>query len=133
MALVAPNVSEVLILKYMLNVTAPGNPVLRLFTDNIVPDEDTTVSMLNEPAGVGYAAITLSTPASWTITTDVSDVTSAVYPVQTFSLTGAVDLYGYYVTDTGGNLLWVERFAGAPFPLQVVGGDIEVTPKITLD
>ncbi len=132
MTLVTPNVSEILVLKYILNVIDPGNPVLRLFTDNITPDESTIVASLNEPVGIGYAAITLGTPASWTFAT-VTDVTTASYPLQTFTLTGAVNLYGYYITDTSGNLLWLERFAGAPFPLGVGGGNIEIIPKTQLD
>ena len=57
----------------------------------------------------------------------------------TFSMTDATmtgigsDVYGYYVTNIAGNILWIEEFSGAPFSLPIgSGGDIAIIPQITL-
>lgn len=141
MALVVPDVAEVLMLQYLVNMLstdgtagpAGGQRVLRLYTNNPTVDDSITTSVLTEAVGAtGYAPITL-VGSSWTTTQSVG-VTTAVYSEQTFTFTTAVTVYGYYVTSqTGGNLLWVEKFSGAPFQLPAGGGEIAITPKITLD
>lgn len=141
MALVCPDVAEILMLQYLVNMLstdgtagpAGGHRVLRLYTNNPTVDDSITTSVLTEAVGAtGYAPITL-VGSSWTTTQSVG-VTTAVYSEQTFTFTTAVTVYGYYVTSlTGGNLLWVEKFSGAPFQLPGGGGEIAITPKITLD
>jgi len=141
MALVVPDVAEILMLQYIVNMLATdgtagpagGNRVLRLYTNNPTIDDSITTSVITEAVGAtGYAPITLA-GSSWT-TTQAVGVTTAVYSEQTFTFTTAVTIYGYYVTSqTGGNLLWVEKFSGAPFQLPSGGGEIAITPKITLD
>jgi hypothetical protein len=72
--------------------------------------------------------------SSWT-TTQVAGTTTAVYSEQTFTFTTAVTVYGYYVTTIGGSpeLLWLERFSGAPFILPSGGGQIAISARISLD
>lgn len=130
MSLVVPNVGEVLMLKYALNHTAPGDPVLRLFVNDITPDDDTVVEDLTEATEAGYSAITL-TGTEFTISTNGSGDTVAEYAEQTFTFTEAATVYGYYVTDAAGTgLLWVERFSDAPHTFPSGGGNEVVTPKI---
>lgn len=137
MALVVPDVSEIILLQYIVNITTAGDPVLHLYTNDLTPAEATpgpgTAGGPTEATEAGYAAITL-TGSNWT-TTQASGVTTAVHPGVTFSFTTGSEPYGYYVTDTGGTpaMLWIERFSGAPFTLPDGGGDIAITPKITLD
>lgn len=141
MSLVVPDVAEILMLQYLVNMLATdgtagpagGQRVLRLYTNNPTVDDSITNSIITEAVGAtGYAPITL-VGSSWT-TTQTNGTTTAVYSEQTFTFTTAVTVYGYYVTSqTGGNLLWVEKFSGAPFQLPAGGGEIAITPKITLD
>jgi hypothetical protein len=141
MALVVPDVAEILMLQYLVNMLATdgtagpagGNRILRLYTNNPTVDDSITTSIITEAVGAtGYAPITL-VGSSWT-TTQTNGTTTAVYSERTFTFTTAVTVYGYYVTSqTGGNLLWVEKFSGAPFQLPAGGGEIAITPKITLD
>jgi hypothetical protein len=134
MPLVAPDVGEILLLQYMVNMVSAGDPVLHLYTNTDLTVDDTVVGPgtdITEATQAGYAAITL-TGSSWT-TTQVGGVTTAEYSEQTFSFTTGAALYGYYVTDTSDNLLWLEEFSGAPFTLPDGGGTIAITTKITLD
>lgn len=142
MALVVPDIAEILMLQYIVNMigqdgnAAPsgGHRLLRLFTNNLTPGESTVLGEVTEASGTtGYAPVTL-VGSSWT-TTQTNGTTTAVYSEQTFTFTTNVTIYGYYVTTIEGSprLLWLERFSGAPFTLPEGGGQIGITPKLTLD
>jgi hypothetical protein len=131
MALVVPDVAEIILLQYLLNMVPASNPVLHLYTNNHVPSESTTLGNLTQSTEAGYAPITLP-GTSWTTTQSVG-VTTGVYSEQTFSYTTGVTVYGYYVTNTSNQLLWVEVFSGGPFGLPTGGGTIVTEPRITLD
>mgnify|MGYP001197185523 CR=1 FL=1 len=131
MALVVPDVAEIILLQYLLNMVAATHPVLHLYTNNLTPAEATVLGGLTESTEAGYAAITLP-GTSWTTTQSVG-VTTGVYSEQTFTYTTGVTVYGYYITNTSNQLLWLERFAGGPFILPTGGGEIAVQPKITLE
>ena len=132
MALVVPDVGEVLLLSYALNKIAPGDDVrLKLFTNDETPDDDTVVGDLTEATAAGYDEITLA-KANWTVETAVGGVTTASYAQQTFTFTAGSTNYGYYITDTAGTgLLWVERFTDAPHTIPGGGGTEKITPQIT--
>ena len=125
--------SEVLLLSYMVKKITPDNPILRLFINNPSPFDNTiNASDLTEPTTYPGYANTTCTGASWSTTT-VSGVTTIQYAEQTFSFTTGASVYGYYLTNAAGALLWVEMFSGAPFNLPGGGGVITVTPKATLN
>ena len=131
MALVVVNNGESIALQLLTNKLAtPENLILRLFTSNTTPAETDTAATYTEATGNGYAAITL-TGASWT----VSGTTQIAYAEQTFTFTGALgNVYGYYMTRaTGADLIYAERFTGAPFNIANNGDQIKVTPVITAD
>lgn len=131
MSLIATNEAEILLLQIIVNMVDNGDQVLHLYTNDVTPTDSTLQSGLTESTEAGYAPITL-VGSSWT-TTQVGGLTTAEYPESTFSYTTAANVYGYYVTDTNDDIMWVERFSGAPFQLPDTGGDIAITPKITLD
>jgi len=133
MTIVCPDVGEVLLLKYMLNHTAPTDVKMHLFVSDITPAEDDIIGDYSgdEAADSSYTAATL-TGASWTVAT-AAGTTTASYAQQVFSFAGTADVYGYYVTDNAStNLLWSERFDAAPFLLPSGGGQIAITPGIEL-
>lgn len=131
MALVCPDQKgEILLLQYIVGMVNADNPVLHLYSNDVTPSDSTLVGDLTEVAGGGYAAITLLS-ANWT-TTQSGGVTTAVYSEQTFTFTTDATAYGYYVTDETGQLLWLERFNGAPFDIPDGGGTISITAKLTL-
>ncbi len=132
MALVVPNGSEVTFLENILNKVAPQNLVLRLYTNNLTPDETNVAADFTEAAGNGYASVAL-TAASWTITPGAP--TGAAYPEVTFTFTGALgNVYGYYITEVAsGKLKWSERFPSAPAVVASNGDVIKVTLGLTLE
>lgn len=132
MALVCPDVwGEILLLQYIVGMVNADNPVLHLYANDVTPSDTTIKADLTEVAGsTGYAPITLLS-ANWT-TVQAGGVTTAVYSEQTFSFTTDATAYGYYITNQSNQLLWLERFSGAPFDLPDGGGTISVTAKLTL-
>lgn len=131
MALLVPDEGEVQILGIAINNVASENLLLKLFKTNVAPSEGDTAAAYTEVSAAGYAAKTL-TKGSWSIAT-VSNVTTASYAEQTFSMTAATDCYGYYVVGaTSGKLYWAENF-GSNYQIFSGGGDIKITPKIILD
>lgn len=141
MSLVVPNIGDILMLQYIVNMIgqdgnaapAGGQRLLRLFVNNQTPGKSDTLTTYTEASGAGYAPITL-VGTSWT-TVSTNGVNSAVYSQQVFSFTTAVTIYGYYVTTIGASpqLLWVERFSGAPFSLPAGGGQIAISPTLSLN
>lgn len=143
MAFIVPDTAKILMLKYILNVLAQdggaapagGERLLRLFSNNLTPDDNTVIGDITEVSGsTGYVPITLA-GASWTVSA-TTNVGLAVYSEQPFNVTAATTIYGYYITTTEGTpkLLWIERFVtGAPWVFGVDGGDFTITPKISLD
>jgi len=130
MALLIPDVGEVLLLSYSLNKITPGDTVkLKLYTNDYTPVEGSVIGSFTQAVAAGYAAIDLA-KADWTIATS-GGVTTAEQPQKTFTFTAASTDYGYYVTDIAGTgLLWAERFSDAPHSIPSGGGTEKITVKI---
>lgn len=125
--LVVPNSADLLMLSYILN----RSTLLRLFTNNLTPGKTTVIGDITEASGSGYNNLSLS-GGSWTIAT-ADGTNSGTYAQQTFTLTGAITVYGYYLTTTSNQLLFAERFDTAPYVLPSDGGEILVNPKFNLN
>ena len=132
MALLAPDVGEVLLLKYMLNNVTPDDPIMKLYTNERTPAESDVLAGYTEATDVAYTNVVLA-GASWTVSTG-GGTTTGTFAEQQFSFSGSASVYGYFVTNVdGGSLLFSERFTGAPFNIPSGGGTIAVTPNVTLD
>jgi hypothetical protein len=132
MTLVVPNASEVILLNVVLGKVAQESLLLKLYSNNLTPAYGTVLGDLTEVAGSGYAAITIN-PADWAVVSSgaSSGPATATTTQRTFTFTGAVTAYGYYLVGaTGGGLWWVERFTDGPYILTAVGGQIKVTPQL---
>ena len=132
MSLVCPDQKgEILLLQYIVGMVNADNPVLHLYANDITPSDSSVIGDLTEVAGAtGYAAITLLS-ANWT-TTQSGGITTAVFSEQTFTFTTDATSFGYFVTDETSQLLWLERFSGAPFQIPDGGGTVSITTKLTL-
>ncbi len=135
MALIVPNSSEAIMLQYITNNDAPENLIIRLYSNNIVPDEISVVGTFTEVTGGGYAQQNLLA-GSWTITTGAPS--QAEHTEITWTFTGATgdggNVFGYYIIRaSGGELMWAERFSNGPFVIAVNGDEIKVTPRLTLE
>lgn len=133
MTLVVPDEGERRLLEYIVNKAAPTNLVLRLYINSVdLSTESFTTSSFTEANASGYAAVTL-TGANWTVSTS-SGVSTAVYNTSiNFSFNVGQSVYGYYVTNTSGQIMWAEQFPGAPFSLPSGGGEISVRPQVQLN
>lgn len=132
MALTVGNAAEVIFLNYIVNKDAVEDIVIHLYGNDYVPVETDIIGNYTEISGGGYTDVTL-TPANWTVTAGTPS--SADYPQITWAFTGTVgNVYGYYLTrQTGGELMWAERFTNGPFNIQNNGDVIRVTPRLTLE
>lgn len=129
MALVVPNVGEVLLLTRMLATDVK----VHLFINNVTPAENIVLIDFTEATAAGYGAVTL-TGGSWTIETDLEGVTTAEYAEIEFTFTEGSTNYGYFVTDSDGTgLLWAEKFTDAPHTLPSGGGTEKITIRISAD
>lgn len=135
MALVVCNAGEVIALEYLVNKDAPEDLVLRLFQSNTTPAETDTAGTFTEADFTGYSAITL-TGSSWGAGSAGAPSSITYGSQQTFTCSGTSsnNIYGYYLTrSVGGELVWAERDAAAPFSITTSGDNIKITPAITAD
>jgi hypothetical protein len=106
----------------------PEALVLKLFSNNHTPAAADTAGSYTEVTGGGYAAITL-TRAGWGA---ASAGVSTYGTAQTFSFTGTVTVYGYYIVGaTSGTLYWAELM----YPSGQVFNNTDtetITPKYSL-
>lgn len=130
MALVAPHEGEQALLKYMLNHTDPSDHTLRLYKNDLTPDDDSVFADFTESDEAGYSAITL-VGTNWVFSTEAT-YTQATYAQQIFTFTTSANVYGYYITSSDSKVLWAERFDGAPSEIPVAGGTVKITPTINL-
>jgi hypothetical protein len=132
MAFAAPDVGEILLLRYMLNNLSPDNARLHLFTNAITPGESDTLSSYTEATTPGYASISLLGP-TWTFST-VSGTTTATYPIQTFTMSTSAVIRGYYITNNASsNLIMAESFDSGAINLPTTGGQVQIDPAIGLE
>lgn len=133
MALIVPTAAEKTMLDFTLGVTVPGNQTLKLFVNNVTPDDTFVVANLTEMSTLGYAAKVL-TKTSWvTVAGSTGQPATSTYAQQTWTFTAGtpVTVYGYFVIDvTSTLLLWVELFS-SPKVVQNTGDQIIITPTIT--
>ena len=119
-----------LIKAYFNNTWPAGGKslTLKLFATNVTPTDASTAGSFTEAAGGGYAAKTL-TNGSWT-ESNVGGIEQVAYAAQTFTFTGALTanptIYGYYVVDADGVLVYAE--AQASFTPANNGDNITITP-----
>ena len=136
MSLVVPNEGERRLLEYLVGKSSlpSGQVILHLYKNDVdLSDESFTAASFQEADASGYSSQTLA-GANWTVSTNASGVSSAVYDTSlTFNLTAAQDIYGYYITtNNSSHILWAEEFPGAPFSLPSGGGQISVRPQLQL-
>lgn len=143
MPLAVPNTGEVRLLeiivgKSTLAGTPPASPgdelILHLYVNQVnLADETFTADSFTEASASGYSSATL-TGSNWTASTDAgTGVSTAVYSSNiTFTFSVGEDVYGYYVTNNAGQILWAEEFPSAPFALPSTGGEISIKPQVQL-
>ncbi len=128
---VVPTIGEQELLKRLLNATAPDDMAIRLFTNDHTPSKGDTIDSYTEvpTTDTAYGPISLIGD-DWTVESN-GGVTEAVHPQVVFSLEDAHTIYGYYVTDSTGELLLLaEAFEDGPYDIPSSGEEIKVNPKV---
>lgn len=130
-AIVAANGREQA-LRYLIGDTSTTEELrLRLFRNDVTPDEDSVTGDFTEATFTGYASVLLDT---WTVTPGT--VPEAVHTLIDFVSSAdqtAETIYGYYVVRvTSNDLVAAKRFTGAPYSVQYIGDAISVTPTVSV-
>lgn len=105
-----------------------GSVELRLFVNDHTPARGDNVLVYEEAIGGGYAPIELRS-GLWSLLE--GPPATAEYPEQSFSFIGIVgNVYGYYIVDSGENVIGAERFADGPYDIRRNGDRIDLTPVV---
>jgi hypothetical protein len=101
---------------------------LKLFSNNISPNDSSVISDFVELTGGGYVPFSLS-GTTWSLSN-----TTASYPQQTWNFTASVgNVYGYYVTTADDStVIFAEKFDDGPYLVAASGDIIRVTLSITM-
>ncbi len=133
MALKVPDPSERALLDALTGSTLLTGCHVRLYKNNYTPVDATVVGDLTAADFQGYSQANLASPAAATTVSNKA-VTSWDQVTYTKGAGGTGNsIYGYYVVDSAGNLLWAERDPAAPVDMSVDGNQYKVTPKLTLN
>ena len=138
MALLVPDVGEVVLLNNLLAGGSLENWTLKLFKTNVTPAESDTAVSYTVADFTGYSNVTLTRTQSgstWATAATSAGTTSSTYgsSAQTWTLSGtAQTIYGYYVVGaTSTTLLFAEAFAASR---TLNASDVlNLTPKLQLD
>ena len=109
MAIVVNNVAKVTLMQIF--VSTFNTYVLRLFVNNHTATETDTVTNFTEATFPGYAAKNLTSWGSAFLNSNTQGETDETVRVFTqTSVPGSPQtVYGYYITDGSGNLIWAEN------------------------
>lgn len=105
---------------------------VRLYSNNKTPAVGDAVGAYTECAFAGYAAIALALPPVTTWDAGNSKYVNS-FLANIYTYTGGAtsgNIYGYYVTDGGGNLTWAELLAGAPLVLSPAAPNLSISPVL---
>lgn len=133
MALVTSNAGELELLDKMLKdaLSSDEDYVLRLYQNDYTPDQAAVTASFTEANFTNYAATTL-TRSGWASSVTTSNKAESSYATQSWTCgsTGNT-LYGYYVSNPSGTVLWAERFAASR---TIAENDVlNLTPKFSLN
>jgi len=133
MEIIYPNDAEKVWLEHLLNVATPADQVLRLYVNDVTPDESTLFSLLVEASGGGYIEKSI-TGVLWGVSSDIGGKARAIYANQLFTFTGPLasgaTIYGWYLTKEGFDTILAVKRLDNPFT-PVNNGD-NLTIPLTL-
>ena len=131
MTLKIPDASELTLLGYLRTQFNGVACRCRLFQNDRVPADGDTAASYQEANFTGYA---LQNAQSWSAPASSGGAAQMTHPTLTW-VVGTVGVgnlvYGYYITDNAGVLLWAERDPNAPVPMNASGNSYAITPAFT--
>jgi len=133
MALVVPDVGEVIMLESIFKTASPSAHTLKLYQNDISPAESDTAGTYTEATISGYSSVSL-TRATWNAaSTDGGGVTTITYPQTTFTFSGSGTIVGYYIINTTGGVLNLsERIFSTPGQSFISSDQLKLTLSVAL-
>lgn len=113
-------------------VTGPPTYTCKLFQNNYTPVAGSVAGDFTECTFSGYGAG--QTITGWASAAVTGSIASAAAAALTWTHNGggtSNNIYGMYVVDAGGVLIWAERDPAAPFAISANGQTYTVTPQLT--
>jgi len=103
------------------------------FKNALEPDRPITIADIEPADFTGYAGLQLV--QNWTAAVLIGDHATTQADTITWTMTGlAVTnwIFGFYVVNTGGVLLWAQRAANAPIGMVNTGNVARFSPQFSL-
>lgn len=133
MALKVPDVSQLTLLDLLRTSLNSSGLVVRLFKNNYTPVAGSVVGSFTSADFSGYSPSSLAALAAAATVGGKASTTAGAANTWTKSGATGNDIYGYYVTNAAGTVLyWAERGSAAPYSLNTNGEGLSVTPVFTL-
>jgi hypothetical protein len=112
-----------------LSLIGAGNGHIGLFTNNHAPVEADVIGNYVEPTAGWYARQALGNwPASSYVLPNATSVNAPITWTDTGGIGSNATVYGYFIVDAGGVLMWAELDPAGPFTLSAAGYTYTVTP-----
>lgn len=130
MSLVICNGGKVRLLQQLVSYL--NGLTLRLFQNNHTPAIGDTAASYTEATFTGYSSQAIT--SFGTAYQNASNLGETDAAAMTFSMTGTTvtnNIYGYYVTDSGGNLIFAELNPNGVFAMNQTGLTYTVQPVFT--
>lgn len=106
---------------------------LRLYQNNHTPVDTDTAANYTEATFSGYSAIALGSWSNAFLNSDNYGETDETTRVFTCTVAAPANtIYGYYITDGSGNLIWAEINPAGSFLINTIGQTYTVLPRWTL-
>lgn len=130
--IVVPDVGLLKLIKWMLGIESPPSSfTFHFYTNNYTPIQSSVLADFTEASGGLIASFNVAT-GDWT-TSVIGGHSDAQADEEDCAVLGSGDLYGYFVTPTSGSdVIWCERFDGAPWSYPSIGGSLLFEPAIRL-
>lgn len=132
MSLIVPDAAKIPWMKIWTGEKAPVTLTIKLFRNDYVPVKGTVLGSLTEATFTGYASIDLTNPVTQPAL-DGTDRAWVLWDLVSWTKAGATGntIYGYWVEDDDGNLLYVERFDSGGWAMTVDGTILQFYPRLT--
>lgn len=132
MSLVVPQVGAIVLAEQQRSRwnASPTRLSLHLYINDITPNAGSTLGDFVEASFIGYLPGQIN---PWGLPVTVDGRARSAASAVTFTKTAGspASVYGYFVTDENGALLWAERDPAAPVPMMADGQTYTVVPRFT--
>jgi hypothetical protein len=135
MSIIVPDVGLTPLLEQLLQLASIASYTYHLYTNNYTPIHGSVIGDFTEATSGAFPGYAAQAATPWGTPTVASSVATSTAPMLTWtasSMPGSpVTIYGYYVDDGAGNLLWAELFQ-SPVVVTNSGDSVNLIPLLTM-